>query len=96
MLPIFYNRLATACTADQQMEIVAQHLDAESAVLATFGEQWDECGRLPSRGPEWRYVALVLDDDALCVLAARERPGDPQTVEIRDLEVREAPPISQR
>ena len=66
VLPIFYNRLAAACTVDQQLEIVARHLDPEGPVLAEFASNWEGCGHLPSRGPQWRYVALVLDDRA-CV-----------------------------
>ena len=72
---------------EQQIEIVAQALDQAGPVVRAFGEDWDGCGRLPSRGLEWRFVSVTLDDADLCVIAARERPTNPMVVEIRDVEI---------
>ena len=33
----------------------------------------------------WRAVTFLLVDSTICVISARERPGDPGTVELRNV-----------
>jgi hypothetical protein len=83
--PPFYARLALVCSVEQELEIVGRRLPA---IEATFAEGWDtECQLVPGRGPEWRFVAVVLDSGVLAAIFARQSSTDSDTVEIRNITI---------
>jgi hypothetical protein len=72
------------CTVDQELEIVGRRLpDVERA----FAEGWEECGEVPGRGTEWRFLTVVLDSGVLAAIFARQSPTDPETIEIRNITI---------
>jgi hypothetical protein len=91
--PPFYNRFAAACTVDQEVEIIGRHL---GAISERFAQGWDSDAAedpkpVPGRDDHWRFLVVMLDGGPLAAIYARERPGDPDTVEIRNITVTPPP-----
>lgn len=86
VLPVFYNRAELACSdLGLEIEVVSRALDADGDVLPQLRDNWDGCDRLPSRGPQWRAIAVDLADGSMCLIMAREHPHLADVVQIRDL-----------
>jgi hypothetical protein len=89
--PPFYNRLAAACTVDQEVEIVGR-----GAISERFAQRWNSDAAedpkpVPGRDDRWRFLVVMLDGGPLAAIYAQERPGDPDTVEIRNIVVTPPP-----
>lgn len=74
-------RLHLALTPEEEVEFVASHLDA---IAAQFASDFDAQLTVPGRGPEWRMIPGVLQQNPYVVYA---RQMSDTVIELRRIDL---------